>query len=424
MTAMIIALIVFMVAGMPIGFSLLLGSLAYFFATDTSLNIVVQKMTMTVGDSFSMMAVPFFMFAGAVMNNSGITNQIFGFADKLVGHIRGGMGHANILASVIFAGMSGSAIADTGGLGAIELKAMKEAGYDDDFSLAITGASSCIGPVIPPSVPFVMYGVIAGVSIGALFMAGVVPGLCMAFAMAIVVWFQAKKRGYEPHPRASAREIGRSFMHSFWGLMAPVILIGGIVTGVCTPTEAAVVAAVYSLVVSFATKSIKLTDLPAIIDETVKTTAMVMLIASASCVLGWCLTAVLIPVHAAAAISEIVPNKIAAILLVNLLFLIVGMFMDGTASIIILTPILVPLMDSYGMNLVHFGVIMTVNVMIGLLTPPVGMVLYVLSGVSGEKVENIAKAMIPYIITLILVVLVLSFVPGLVLFLPKLLGAM
>lgn len=193
MIAMVIALIVLMVIGMPIGFSLLLGSLAYFISSGASLNIIVQKMTMTVGDSFSMMAVPFFMFAGAVMNNSGITEQIFGFADKLVGHIRGGMGHANILASVIFAGMSGSAIADTGGLGAIELKAMKDAGYDDDFSLAITGASSCIGPVIPPSVPFVMYGVIAGVSIGSLFMAGVVPGLCMAFAMAVVVWYRLKR---------------------------------------------------------------------------------------------------------------------------------------------------------------------------------------------------------------------------------------
>lgn len=424
MTAMAISMIVLMAVGMPIGFSLLLGSLAYFLTADVSLNIVVQKMTMTVGDSFSMMAVPFFMFAGAVMNNSGITEQIFGFADKLVGHIRGGMGHANILASIIFAGMSGSAIADTGGLGAIELKAMKDAGYDDDFSLAITGASSCIGPVIPPSVPFVMYGVIAGVSIGSLFMAGVVPGLCMGFAMAVVVWYQAKKRGYEPHPRASLKEIGNSFIHSIWGIMAPVILIGGIVTGVCTPTEAAVVAAVYSLVVSFLTHSIKLSDLPAIIDETVKTTAMVMLIASASCVFGWILTAEQVPVHAATAISAIVPNKVAAILLVNLLFFVVGMFMDGTASIIILTPILVPLMSSYGMNLVHFGVLMTVNVMIGLLTPPVGMVLYVLSGVSGEKVERISKAMIPYIITLLIVVLILSFVPQIVLFLPRAFGMM
>ena len=201
-------------------------------------------------------------------------------------------------------------------------------------------------------------------------------------------------------------------------------MIGGIVTGVCTPTEAAVVAAVYSLIISFITKSIKISDLPALIDDTVKTTAMVMLIASASCVFGWILTVEQIPVHAAAAISAIVPNKVIAILLVNFLFLVVGMFMDGTASIIILTPILVPLMSAYGMNLVHFGVLMTVNVMIGLLTPPVGMVLYVLSGVSGEKVERISKAMIPYIITLIIVVLVLSFVPGLVLFLPKLLGAM
>ena len=201
-------------------------------------------------------------------------------------------------------------------------------------------------------------------------------------------------------------------------------LIGGIVSGVCTPTEAAVVAAVYSLTVSFATHNIHLSDLPAIIDETVKTTAMVMLIASSSCVFGWILTAEQIPVHAASVISAMVPNKIAAILLVNLLFLVVGMFMDGTASIIILTPILVPLMNSYGMNLVHFGVIMTVNVMIGLLTPPVGMVLYVLSGISGVKVEKISKAMIPYIITLVGVVLVLSFVPGLVLFLPRLMGAM
>ena len=423
MIAMVVSLVILIFCGMPIAFSLFLSCLSYFLTTGVSLNIVTQRMIMSIGDSFTLLAVPFFMFAGAVMNSGGITQRIFKFADMLVGHITGGMGHANILASVIFSGMSGSAIADTGGLGAIELKAMKDAGYDDDFSLAVTGASSCIGPVIPPSVPFVMYGVIAGVSIGKLFLAGVVPGLVMAFAMAIVVYVQAKRRGYVKKPRAKLSAMWKCFKESFFALLAPVILIGGIVGGVFTPTEAAIVASVYALILAFATRSIKVTELPALIDDTVKTTAMVMAIAASSVLFGWILTKEQIPKMAAEFISSVVPNKIFAILLVNLLFLIVGMFMDGTASLIILTPILVPLMASYGMDLVHFGVLMTINLMIGLLTPPVGMVLYVLSGISGVSVERISKCMVPYIFTLIAVLLFLSFVPQITLFLPSLLSA-
>lgn len=422
MIAMVVVLIVLLLVGMPVGFTLLLGSVAYFMSSGTSLNIVLQKLTMTVGDSFSMQAVPFFMFAGAVMNHSGITRKIFTFAEVLVGHVTGGLAHANILASVIFSGMSGSAIADTGGLGKIELQAMKEAGYDEDYSLAVTGASSCIGPVIPPSVPFVMYGVSAGVSIGALFMAGFIPGIVMALALGIVAHTQARNHKYPKRRRATFKEIWHAFRDSIWALMAPVILIGGIVLGIFTPTEAAVVCSVYSLLLSFLMREIKLCDLPDLINETVKTTAMVMFIASASCVFGWILTKEMIPIKFAQWMSAIITNKVGAILLMNLLFLVVGMFMDGTASLIILTPIVVPLMASYGMNLVQFGVVMTVNIMIGLLTPPVGMVLYVLSGISNVSVERISKAVVPYVIALIIVVLILSFVPQVSLLLPTLLG--
>jgi tripartite ATP-independent transporter DctM subunit len=379
----------------------------------------ITRMAMGVGDSFPLMAVPFFILAGAIMNTGGITTRIFEFADKLCGHITGGLGHANILASIIFSGMSGTAIADTGGLGAIELKAMKDAGYDDDFSLAITGASSIIGPIIPPSVPAVVFGVIGEVSIGRLFIGGVIPGLIMGLAMAIFVYFQSKRRGYPKKKRATIRELAASTRKSFFALLTPVVIIGGILAGVITPTEAAILAVVYSLILSVAYGDFKRKHLISVLRETVNGTVSVMLIVSCASLFGYILASEQIPQKMTTFFMATLPNKYAALLVINILLLVAGTFMETISAITILTPVLIPVAAGFGVDPVHFGIIMILNLMIGLMTPPVGMVLYVLSGVSKVPFEQIVKAIWPYIIVLTIVLLILTYVPQIVLFLPN-----
>jgi tripartite ATP-independent transporter DctM subunit len=378
-------------------------------------------MAMGVGDSFPLMAVPFFILAGSIMNSGGITERLFSFANKLVGHITGGLGHANILASIIFSGMSGTAIADAGGLGAIELKAMKDAGYDEDFSLAVTGASSIIGPIIPPSVPAVVFGVIAGVSIGRLFIAGVLPGLFMGLVMAGLVYHQSKKRNYPKERKATFREILSATKSSFFPLLTPVVIIGGILIGVFTPTEAAIIAVIYSLILAFVYRSITIKDLPRFLRETANTTVGVMLIVAAASLFGWILASEQIPQKLSQFFLANFPNKYMALLVINIFLLIAGTFMETIAALTILTPVLMPVVMGLGIDPVHFGIIMILNLMIGLLTPPVGMVLYVLAGVSKVPFEKISKAVTPYLIILAVTLLIITYVPQISLFLPDLL---
>jgi tripartite ATP-independent transporter DctM subunit len=377
-------------------------------------------MAMGVGDSFPLMAVPFFILAGAIMNSGGITERLFSFANRVVGHITGGLGHANILASIIFSGMSGTAIADAGGLGAVELKAMKDAGYDEDFSLAVTGGSSIIGPIIPPSVPAVVFGVIAGVSIGRLFIAGVVPGLIMGLAMGILVYFQSKNKNYPKQKRATLKELWASLKESFFPLLTPVVIIGGILVGIFTPTEAAIIAVIYSLILGIAYREITLKDMPRFLRETANTTIAVMFIVAAASVFGWILASEQIPQKLSQFFITAFPNKYVALLVINIFLLIAGTFMETIAALTILTPVLMPVILNLGIDPVHFGIIMILNLMIGLLTPPVGMVLYVLSGVSSVPFEKISRAVMPYLIVLIITLLIFTYVPQLVLFLPNL----
>ncbi|MDR1933534.1 MAG: TRAP transporter large permease [Spirochaetales bacterium] len=414
------AFFILLLLKMPVSFSLLCSSVFYLLAQGMPPFMAIIRMAMGVGDSFPLMAVPFFILAGAIMNTGGITTRIFEFADKLCGHITGGLGHANILASIIFSGMSGTAIADTGGLGAIELKAMKDAGYDEDFSLAITGASSIIGPIIPPSVPAVVFGVIGEVSIGRLFIGGVIPGLIMGFAMALFVYFQSKHRHYPKKKRATIREIAASTRKSFFALLTPVVIIGGIFIGVITPTEAAILAVVYSLILSIAYGDFKRKDFINVLRETVNGTVSVMLIVSCASLFGYILASEQIPQKMTDFFMAALPNKYAALLVINIILLIAGTFMETISAITILTPVLIPVALVFGIDPVHFGIVMILNLMIGLMTPPVGMVLYVLSGVSKVPFEQIVKAIWPYIIVLTIVLFILTYVPQIVLFLPNL----
>jgi tripartite ATP-independent transporter DctM subunit len=418
---LLVSFFVLIIVRVPISFALLISSLFYLIGTGISPVVAVQRMAMGIGDSFPLMAVPFFILAGNIMNSGGITRRIFDFANKCVGHVTGGLGHANILASVIFSGMSGTAIADAGGLGAIELKAMKEAGYDEDFSLAITGASSIIGPIIPPSVPAVVFGVIAGVSIGKLFIAGVIPGIIMAFAMGLFVYFESKRKNYPKTKRATFKELVFSVQESFFTLMTPVIILGGIIGGVFTPTEAAMIAVIYSLILSFAYKEIGIKDVPGLLLETVNSTVSVMLIVSCASLFAWILASAQVPQMLASFFLDTLPNKYVALLVINVLLFIAGTFMETISAITILTPVLMPVVVNFGIDPVHFGIVMILNLMIGLLTPPVGMVLYVLAGVSKVPFERIARVVTPYIVVLSIVLMVITYVPDLVLFLPNLL---
>lgn len=402
----------------PIAYGLFAGSMVYMLTNDINLMMAVQRLAIGV-DSFPLIAVPFFIFAGNIMNSAGITQKIFSFADHIVGHLTGGLAHANILASLIFSGMSGAAIADTGGLGAIELKAMKEGGYDEDFSLAITGASSIIGPIIPPSIPAVIYAVTGSVSTGKLFAAGILPGLIMALMLVMMVHFRCKNAGYTKRPRAPLGEILRSFNDAFLALMAPIIILGGIISGVFTPTEAAIIAVFYSILIGLIYRTLKLRDLPRMIKETLDITTSVFFIVAAASLFGLVLTISQMPQQLAATFMQMFPNKYVALIMINIFLLIIGFFMEPTAAIMILVPILLPITNSLGIDPVHFGIIMILNLMIGLLTPPVGMVLYVLSSVSDVPFERIAKVTIPYVFALGIALLVFTFSPQIVMIVPN-----
>lgn len=419
MTLLIVTFITLLLLRVPIGFTLLISSLVFMLQNNIPLKVATQRLA-AGPDSFPLIAVPFFILAGHIMNQGGITKRIFDFANKVVGHLRGGLGHANITASIIFSGMSGTAIADVGGLGAIELKAMKDAGYDEDFSLAVTAGSSIIGPIIPPSVPAVIFGAIGGVSIGRLFVGGIIPGLLMGLTMMLLVYIQCRNKGYKKQPWTGFFSLYQSFKSAFLPLLTPVIILGGIVGGVFTPTEAAIIAVIYSLFLGLWYREFAIRDIPRLIKETVNTIVSVLFIVAAASLFGWILTISQVPQQTAQLFTENLANKYVALLVIMILLLVVGTFMETIAAITILTPVLMPVVKTYGIDPVHFGLIMILNLMIGLMTPPVGMVLYVLSSISKVPFERIARACVPYVIVLTILLFVIAYVPSLVLFLPNL----
>lgn len=412
--------IAFLFLGTPVGFAMLAGALSYVYLEDITLYIVAQRLGRGI-DSFPLLAMLFFVLAGNIMNSGGITRRIFRFANAIVGRFPGGLGHANILASVVFSGMSGSAVADTGGLGAIEIKAMKDAGYPEDFSLSITGASAIIGPIIPPSVPAVVYGVVASVSIGRLFAAGLVPGIIMALSLSVMILIASHFQSFPEPEKASLSEVLATLRESFFALLTPVIIIGGIVFGIFTPTEAAIIAVVYALVLSFLYGEIKLGDLVGIILESLKTTLGILFIIAVASLFGYLLTVSQIPQKFAGFLLALSDSRIVLLLIINGILLIAGLFLEPAAAMVILVPVLMPIAGSIGVEPVHFGIIVILNLMLGLMTPPVGLVLYVLSGISSVPFERISRAIIPYLLTLVLVLLLVTFVPAISMMLPKLL---
>lgn len=415
------SLLALMLLRVPIAFSLALSSFAYILYSGLPPVLLMHNMVNGM-NSFPLLSIPFFILAGALMNGAGITARIFGFARAIVGWMHGGLGHVNVGASIIFAGMSGAAVADAGGLGAIEVKAMREAGYDDDFSVGVTAASSTIGPIIPPSLPLVIFGVMASVSIGKLFVAGIVPGLLMAAALSAMIWWISRSRNYPRDVAFSVRTIATRFRAAFLPLMTPVIIVGGIVSGAFTPTEAAICAAAYALLLGVVLYgSLTRRKLAVISLETIETTAAIMMIVGAATVFAWILTANQVAARFAEFVLSFTDNKTVVLLLIMGVVLIVGLFMETIAAISILVPVLMPVAAQFGIDPVHLGIIVILNLMLGLLTPPVGMVLFVLARVSKVPFEQCVRATLPFLAPLLAVLLLLSFVPDLVLWLPDLL---
>lgn len=411
-----------LVIGLPVALSLAGASLAFLLVESPIPTVVVVHRMINGVDSFPLLAVPFFILAGSLMNHAGITDRIFDFAKALVGWMRGGLGHVNIGASVLFAGMSGAAVADAGGLGMIEIKAMKEGGYDSDFAVGITAASSTIGPLIPPSLPLVVYGVVSSTSIGQLFAAGLVPGLLMAVALMVMVGWYARVRGYGRDTGFAWHVLALTFKRAFLSLLTPVIIVGGILAGLFTPTEAAIAACAYALVLGGVVyRTLTPHKIRAISLDTIETTAIVLLIVAAASIFSWILTSSRVTEMVADAILGHTQNTVLVLLLINVVLLVVGFFMEPVAAITILTPVLLPIVVDLGVDPVHFGIMMVLNLMLGLLTPPVGMVLYVLARVADIKFESAVRATMPFLIPLGTVLLLITYVPALSMWLPELL---
>ena len=461
-----IIFLLLMGSGLPVAIAMAGSSLLYILISgDLPPFTVIHRMIGGI-DSFPLLAVPFFILAGNLMNNAGITNRIYNFALALVGWLKGGLGHVNVVGSVIFAGMSGTAIADAAGLGTVEIKAMKDHGYDLEFAVGVTAASATLGPIIPPSLPFVIYAMMANVSVGALFLAGILPGALMALLMMLTVAYYAHKNKWGGDVPFSWSRIGRALVElaivivwpvGAWLLvnrldlpaqpvvfgalvtlflldwrfrfqavlpiMTPVLLIGGMTTGLFTPTEGAIAASAWALFLGLAwyrTMSLKIFVKVSL--DTVETTATVMFIVAAASIFGWMLTATGVTAQIAQWVLAVTQNPWLFLLMANLLMLFVGCFLEPTAAITILVPILLPIARQLGVDPVHFGLVMVLNLMIGLLHPPMGMVLFVLARVAKLSVERTTMAILPWLVPLLASLVILTYVPAISLWLPRTMG--
>ena len=384
------------------------------------LTMVAQRMYAST-TSFTLLAIPFFILAGNLMNTGGITERIFRFARALVGHIWGGLGQVNVIASMIFSGMSGAAVADAAGLGMIEMKAMKDNGYEWKFSAAITAASSTIGPVIPPSIPLVIYGYLTEVSVGRLFLAGVIPGALMGLALMVAVYFVSKYRKYPRDKRARFQEVFESGKGAVLPLLTPTLIVGGILSGQFTPTEASVVACVYALFLGLVVyRSIRFRDLPNIFWDTLTHTIRIMFIIASAGFFGWLLILNRIPVQVIDGMASLSAHGSIVMLIIIFILLLFGCFLEGIAVLLITIPIFQKIIVHYAIDPVQFGVVMTLASMIGLLTPPVGMCLYAVSSITKLSIGELSREMWPYLTGIFLVLLAVAFVPQISLWLPNL----
>lgn len=416
--------VLFMVIGVPIAFVLGLTALLHVVVTGNSsfYMLIPQKMFNGI-DNFGLMAIPFFILAGELMNYGGIAKRLVSFARVLVGHLRGGLAYVNVVASAFLAAIMGSATAEASAMTPIMVPAMEEDGYDKEFSTALTASAAIMGPIIPPSMVFIVYAVSASVSIGAMFFAGIIPGLMLALAFSAVIYYKARTGGIPvKQERVSAKKFGRALVEAGPSLSVPLIMLGGILGGVFTPTESAVAASVVALIIGiWVHKELKWSDLEKILLNTGLTSAAILLIMSTATVFGLTLTIEQIPQAITEGILSISDNKLVVLLMMNVLMLIVGMFMETLAAMIVLIPVMLPIIVKVGIDPLHFGIVLSLNAVIGLITPPVGLNLFICSSIAGIKLERLSRAVIPFVIASLLVLVVVTYWPSLILFLPNLL---
>lgn len=412
--------LVVMFLGMPVGWSLFLATVIFFSMTRWNTgNFAAARLVDSV-NSFSLLSVPFFILTGILMNSAGVTTRIFDFARAMMGHWTGGMGHVNIGASLIFSGMSGSALADAGGLGQLEIKAMRDEGYDDDICGGLTAASCIIGPLVPPSIAMIIYGVIADVSIAKLFLAGFVPGVLLTIALMLMNGYICKKRGYRKAPKASKAERIAAFKTSFWALLTPFLIIGGIFSGFFTPTEAAVIAALYSTVLGFAYKELNIKGLFRSCVEAMAMTGVTILMVMAVTFFGDMIARERVAIKVAEGFMNFADSALMVLVMINLLLLFLGMFIDALALQFLVLPMLIPIAQHYEIDLVFFGVMTTLNMMIGILTPPMGMALFVVARAGNMSVSTVTKGVLPFLIPIFLTLVLITIFPGIITFVPNL----
>lgn len=415
-------LIGLLMLNVPVVVAIGLTAVGFFYMQGNGFLLAMLPHRMYYGTTgFTLLAIPFFIFAGNLMNMGGITERIFRFAKALVGHVPGGLGQVNIVASVIFSGMSGSAVADAAGLGQIEHKAMVDDGYDPAVSATLVAASSIIGPVIPPSIPFVLFGAITGVSIARLFMAGFIPGIILSIGMMISLAIVAKRRGY-PRSKNMApfSELWAAFIGAFLPLLAPVIIIGGIMTGFFTPTEASVVVCLYAMLLGFIYRELRFSQIPAIIWKSVAQSASLLFIMAAANFFGWFVIRQKVPDQIIETLIGFGASSSAVLGIIMFIVLLLGCFLEGNAIFLITLPIFIPICTMFQIDLVNFGVVMTLLMMIGNLTPPVGMCLFAVDSFARVGIPALSRHVWPYLVVIFIVTIIIAFVPGIALWLPNL----
>jgi tripartite ATP-independent transporter DctM subunit len=420
MIEIVVVWLVAILMGMPLFASMGLAALAFVGFSSLSPSIVPQKMAQAM-NSFPLVAAPLFILMGNLLGAAKLTDRIVRFATSLVGSLRGGYAHASILSSMIFAGMVGSAVADAAGTGAVEVRAMKKAGYRPETAAAISAAAATIGPIIPPSLPMVIYGVSADASIGRLFLAGVIPGVLMGLSLMTLVAIIAPRQGLPRHSFGGLCDVWIALKESWWALLTPVILLGGMFSGLVTPTEAAAVACLWALFLGFVVyRTLSIKDLPAILLNTAETTGIVAVLVMVAGALGWCMSISRIPQTLAPATVAAIHEPIVFLLVSNVILLAVGCFMEALAAMLILIPILVPAAISFGIDPVQFGLIMIFNLILGTIHPPIGVVLFVMSRIAEVTFEQISRAILPWLVPLLIVLLAITVWPPLTLWLPGL----
>ena len=424
MTAMMLKIagvwLITILAGLPLFVSMGLACLVFLLLAGMPVTVLPQKMAGSI-NSFPIIAAPLFILMGNILAAAQLTDKIVAFASAVIGWVRGGYAHASIMTSMIFAGMVGSAVADAAGAGAIEVRAMRKAGYRPETAASITAAAATIGPIIPPSLPMVIYGVTADVSIGKLFLAGVIPGLLMGLALMVMVSLVARREGMTRKAFVGFKVVGATFLRGFFALMTPVVILGGIFGGFFTPTEAAAVACLYALFLGFVVyRTLTWQHIGPILEETAETTGLVLVLVMAAGALGWCISISRLPQTLTPMILETIKDPLVFLLMANLLMLLIGCFMEALAAMLILIPILVPAAISYGINPVHFGVVMVLNLILGTIHPPIGVVLFVVTRIADVSFETMSRAILPWLIPLVAVLLAITVWPPLTLWLPSL----